>query len=60
MIIKTVKITNPKNVLVQIPLFIVEKWCLNTNDSVEVITDDDGQTVKLKPKKGLKKVSIGS
>ena len=32
--IKTVKVTNPKNVLVQLPRYIVDKWGLKQGDEL--------------------------
>jgi hypothetical protein len=54
--IKTIKIRNPKAVLVQIPGFITEKWNLQPDDGVEVHISDDEQTITLKPRKGFIRV----
>lgn len=59
MIVKTVKVTNPSNVLVQIPKFIVEKWGLTDKDGIEVHVDNDGETVTIKPRKRYVRLSIG-
>lgn len=47
--IKTVKVTNSGNVVVQIPGFIVSKWNLKDGDSLEVHISDDEKTVIIKP-----------
>lgn len=54
--IKTIKIKNPKAVLVQIPGFITEKWNLQSDDGVEVHISDDEQTVIIKPRKSFIRV----
>lgn len=38
--IKTVKVTNPSNVLVQIPGFVVAQWGVQLGDVLEVLYDD--------------------
>ena len=43
--IKTVKVTNPKNVLVQLPRYIVDKWGLKQGDGLEVLTDEKEETI---------------
>lgn len=47
MLTKTVKITNRRNVLVQIPGFIIAAW--PGADELEVHYDEDNQTVTIKP-----------
>lgn len=47
MLTKTVKITNRRNVLVQIPGFIIAAWPLA--DELEVYYDEDKQTVTIRP-----------
>lgn len=59
MYLKTVKVHNPKAVLLQIPGFVSEKWGLTTEDGVEVHIADDERTIILKPRKGLVKVLAG-
>ena len=44
---KTVKITNRRNVLVQIPGFIITTW--QNADELEVYYDEDKQTITIKP-----------
>lgn len=58
--IKTVKVTNQRNVLVQLPGFIVNKWALVKGDSVEVHISDDEQTIVIRPRKGYVNVRPGS
>ena len=47
--IKTVKVTNPKNIIVQLPRYIVDKWGLKQGDSMEVFTDEKEETITIKP-----------
>lgn len=47
MLTKTVKITNRRNVLVQIPGFVIAAW--PGVDELEVYYDEDTQTVTIKP-----------
>jgi hypothetical protein len=58
--VKTVKITNPKNVLVQLPGFIVNNWSLGKGDGIEVHESEDEQTIIIRPRKGLVHVRPGS
>ena len=58
--IKTVRVTNKNNVVIQVPGFIVKKWNLTESDFVEVHISDDEETVVLKPRKGFRAVSLGS
>ena len=44
---KTVKITNRRNVLVQIPGFVIAAW--PDADELEVYYDEDNSTVTIKP-----------
>ena len=44
---KTVKITNRRNVLVQIPGFVIAAW--PSADELEVYYDEDKQTITIKP-----------
>lgn len=48
--IKTVKVTNPKNVLVQLPRYIVDKWGLKQGDGLEVLTDENEETITIRPR----------
>lgn len=44
--VKTVRVTNPRNVLVQIPSYIVGEWALQLNDTLEVHYDGTNVTIK--------------
>lgn len=44
---KTVKITNRRNVLVQIPGFVIAAW--PSADELEVYYDEDKQTITIRP-----------
>ena len=47
---KTVNVTNPKNVLVQIPSFIAGvEWCLKQGDRLEVLYSDETQEITIRP-----------
>jgi antitoxin component of MazEF toxin-antitoxin module len=48
--IKTVKVTNPKNVLVQLPRYMVDKWGLKQGDSLEVLTDENEEAITIRPR----------
>ena len=50
--LKTVKVKNNSNVLVQVPKVIVDKWGLQNGDSIEVILTDGGDALILKPRRG--------
>ena len=58
--IKTVKVTNPKNVLVQLPRYIVDKWGLKQGDGLEVLTDEKEETITIKPRGGYVNIRPGS
>lgn len=58
--IKTVRVTNPNNVLVQLPKHIVEKWGLKQGDSMEVLTDDQENIVTIKPRGRYVNIRPGS
>ena len=49
MLIKTVRATNPRNVIVQIPSFIVANWNLKLDDKLEVRYNEDTQEVTISP-----------
>ena len=57
--IKTVKVTNPKNVLVQLPRYIVDKWGLKQGDGLEVLTDEKEETITIKPRGGYVNIRPG-
>lgn len=47
---KTVNVTNPKNVLVQIPSFIAGiEWGLKQGDRLEVLYSDETQEITIRP-----------
>lgn len=48
--IKNVRVSNPRNVVVQIPGFISHKWGLTNTDILEVHISDDEQSVIIRPK----------
>ena len=50
MLYKVVKVTNPRNVLVQIPCGIINQWGVKEGDGIEVHIPEDGQAVILRPK----------
>ena len=58
--IKTVKVTNPKNVLVQLPRHIVDKWGLKQGDSMEVLTDEGEESVTIRPRGRYVNIRPGS
>jgi len=58
--IKTVKVTNPKNVIVQLPRYIVDKWGLKQGDGLEVLTDENEETITIKPRGGYVNIRAGS
>ena len=58
--IKTVKVTNPKNVIVQLPRYIVDKWGLKQGDGLEVLTDEKEETITIKPRGGYVNIRPGS
>lgn len=49
MLIKTVRVTNPGNVLVQIPGYVVATWGLTTDSRLEVDFDENNEQVIIKP-----------
>lgn len=46
--VKTVNVTNTKNVLVQIPAWVVKLWNLNVGDTLEVVYDGDTQEIRIR------------
>lgn len=58
--LKTVKVNNPKNVIVQIPIAVINKWGLNATDSLEVSIDECEKTVQIRPRKGYTQIRTGS
>ena len=51
MFYKVVNVTNPKNVLVQIPGAIVARWGVKEGDRIEVHVSENGNAIILYPKK---------
>lgn len=49
MLIKTVRVTNPNNVLVQIPGFIASIWGLELDNLLEVDFDEATEQVTIRP-----------
>lgn len=49
MLLKTVNVTNPRNVLVQIPSYVVRLLRLNAGSVLEVHYDDKTGEVTIKP-----------
>ena len=58
--IKTVKVTNPKNVLVQLPRYMVDKWGLKQGDSLEVLTDKNEEAITIRPRGRYVNIRPGS
>jgi hypothetical protein len=58
--IKTVKVTNPKNVLVQLPCYIVDKWGLKHGDGLEVLTNEAEDAVTIRPRGRYVNIRPGS
>lgn len=46
--LKTVKVTNHKNVLVQIPAWVVKTWKMRVGDTMEVCYDADKDEIRIK------------
>ena len=49
MLVKTVNVTNLRNVLIQVPRYIVTQWQLNDNSMLEVHYDDKSKEITIKP-----------
>lgn len=49
MVVKTVSVTNPKNVLVQVPRFIITMWGILENDKLEVFLDEKKLELIIRP-----------
>lgn len=47
--VKTVNVTNTKNVLVQIPGWVVKSWGLDVGNTLEVCYDADKREIRIKP-----------
>ena len=55
--VKTIAVRNPKNVLVQIPGFIVDNWGLAEGDLLEMHIHDDRRIVIIPKREGLNRSS---
>lgn len=58
--IKTVNVTNAKNVLVQIPGFVVQKWGLQEGDGVDVCISENEKSIIITPRFETTKIRAGS
>lgn len=47
--VKTVRVTNPRNVLVQVPSFVIADWGVALGSHLEVHYDETKQQVTIKP-----------
>lgn len=47
--VKTVRVTNPRNVLVQLPSFIMANWGVTLDSNLEVHYDEEQQQVTIRP-----------
>lgn len=47
--VKTVNVTNPRNVLVQLPSFIIANWGVVKGSCLEVHYDEDTGSITIKP-----------
>ena len=48
-LVKTVRVTNPRNALVQIPSFVIGAWGLKLDDRVEVLYNELNKEVTIRP-----------
>lgn len=49
MLVKTVRVTNPRNAILQIPSFIVAAWQLKLDDRLEVHYNEDTKEITIRP-----------
>lgn len=47
--VKTVNVTNPRNVLVQVPSFVIADWGVTLGSHLEVHYDEQKQTITIRP-----------
>lgn len=47
--VKTVRVTNPRNVIVQIPTYIVGQWNPKSLSYLEVLYDEQTKEVRIRP-----------
>lgn len=50
--LKTVRVKNTKNAILQVPSHVVETWGLQEGDSIDMFLAEDGQHIVLSPRKG--------
>ena len=53
MFIKVIKITNPKNVVLQLPRDIASKWNISEKDSILMSLDEQTGNAVLSPQRGF-------
>ena len=46
--LKTVNVTNKKNVLVQVPGWVVKRWGLDVGNTLEVCYDADKEEIRIR------------
>lgn len=46
MLVKTIRVTNPKNVVLQIPGYVASVWDLTTDSQLEVHFDNEQVTIR--------------
>ena len=47
--VKTVNVTNPRNVLVQLPSFVIADWGVTLGSHLEVHYDEDKRQITIAP-----------
>ena len=47
--VKTVNVTNPRNVLVQVPSFVIANWGITLGSHLEVHYDEEKQQLTIIP-----------
>ena len=57
--VKTVNVTNPRNVLVQVPSFVIANWGITLGSHLEVCYDEQKQTITIRPAIQRRGNSIG-
>lgn len=51
--IKDARVTNPRNVLVQVPSWVARKWALKEGETLGVHISEDGEAIIIRPNKIL-------
>lgn len=51
--IKDARVTNPRNVLVQVPGWVARKWALKEGETLGVHISEDGEAIIIRPNKIL-------